>query len=83
MKKGITKKDLENGMKRVNLTLSISEFDDLHLVSEYKKINFTTLACSYVVQAARDEAKRIRKEGYIPEAQRGGNLFDGKGKKRK
>lgn len=78
MKGTVGKKDIEAGNKRVNLTLSIPEFDDLFLVAEHQKISFTSLACSWVVQRSREEAARIRKSGYIPIAQRGGDLFEGK-----
>lgn len=71
----VTKRDLESGRKRVNMSLSIPEFDDLNLVAEYQKIDFTTLAHSWVTVRARDEAGKIRKTDYVPESQRGLNLF--------
>lgn len=65
----------DTGKKRVNITLDLSDFDDLKLVSEYHNIPFTVQACSFVVQSAREEAKKILKSGYIPKAQRGEDLF--------
>lgn len=77
-KPAVTKADLQAGKKRVNLTLSIPEFDDLFLVAEYNKINYTTLANSLVIKETRAEAAKIRKTDYVPIAQRGGNLFENK-----
>ena len=65
----------DTGKKRVNITLDLSDFDDLNIVSEYHGIPFTAQACSFVVQQSREEAKKIRKSGYVSKAQRGESLF--------
>lgn len=73
---GITKKDLESGSKRVNMTLTIREFEELCLCAEYQKIEYTSLSHSWVVQRSRDESAKIRKSGYVPESQRGESFLD-------
>lgn len=84
MRRGtVTGKEIDSGKKRVNLTLSLSEYDDLHLTAEHQNITLTTLACSWVVQRAREEAGKIRKSGYVPKAQRGEDLFSKPKGKRK
>lgn len=82
MKKNVVgRKELESGKKRVGLSLSIEQFDDLFIVAEFMNIPFTTLAQSWVIEKSRDEAKKILISGYIPIAQRGENLFTKKGRK--
>lgn len=81
MKKNVVGyQELYLGKKRVNLTLSLMQFDDLFICAEFKNIPFTTLAQSWVIEKSREEAKKILKNGYIPIAQRDENLFSQKGK---
>ena len=79
-KSALSGRDIDAGRKRINLTLSIEEFNDLLIVAEKQKMEFTTLAGSWVRQRATEESARILKSGYIPIASRGNNLFS-KGKK--
>lgn len=71
----ISKKVIESGKKRINITLDISDFDDLLIVAEKQGMEFTTLAGSWVKQRARDEARAALKSGYVPKASRGDDLF--------
>lgn len=69
----VTKEDLNRGYKRVNITLTIEEFDKLTIISEYKGIDHhTTAAKSLLIPEINKEAKRILvTEKYIPKTQRG------------
>lgn len=72
----VTKKDLIKGVKRVNITLSIQEFDLLNVVSEYNNIEHTTQAKSILMKEVIRESERIiKKEKYVPKAQRGEKLI--------
>jgi hypothetical protein len=82
----ITKQDIEKDFKRVNLSLSIEDAENLFLVAEYNgNQKPTALASAWVKQRASIEAQAVRKTAYVPKAQRGGNLFENvksKGKKK-
>lgn len=66
--------DLMSNRKRVNLSLTMQEYDDLNLVAEHQHLSPTGLASSIVAQACADRARAVLKSGYIPAAQRN-NLF--------
>ncbi|MFA5235082.1 MAG: hypothetical protein WC390_11845 [Sulfurimonas sp.] len=68
----VTKKDLKKGTKRVNITLSIKEFDSLSTIAEFKGIEHTTAAKMLLIPEINKEIKRILvTEKYTPENQRG------------
>jgi hypothetical protein len=72
----VTKSDLKKGVKRVNITLTISEFDKLVLIAEYKGIQATSVAKSLLMPELEKEAKRILvTEKYVPKNQRGLKLL--------
>ena len=71
----ITKDDIERNVKRVNISMSIQEFDNLALCAEFNKMNTGTYAASRLKIMSREESGRIRKSGYVPIAMRGENLF--------
>jgi hypothetical protein len=71
----VTKDDIEKNVKRVNICLSIREFDDLALCAEYNKMPTGTLAASWVKMRSSIESLQIRKSKYVPIAMRGENLF--------
>lgn len=68
----VTKKDIEKKTKRVNLTLTIEEFDSLNLIAEFRGIEHTSAAKMLLIPEMQKEASRILKvEKYVPKAQRG------------
>lgn len=68
----VSKGDIQKGYKRVNITLSIQEFDLLSICAEFDSIEHTTKAKSILMKEVNKEAKRIiEKEKYIPKSQRG------------
>lgn len=72
----VTKADLKKGVKRVNITLTISEFDKLGIIAEYKGIQATSIAKSLLMPELEKEAKRILvTEKYVPKNQRGLKLL--------
>jgi hypothetical protein len=72
----VTKADLKKGVKRVNITLTISEFDKLGIIAEYKGIQATSVAKSLLMPELEKEAKRILvTEKYVPKNQRGLKLL--------
>lgn len=76
MRSNIKKRDFETGMKRVNICLTLSEFDDLNLVAEYNGFSHNgSCARHIVITDLRKKVELIRKIGYVPKAQRGENLF--------
>lgn len=72
----VTKADLKKGVKRVNITLTIAEFDKLGIIAEYKGIQATSVAKSLLMPELEKEAKRILvTEKYVPKNQRGLKLL--------
>lgn len=68
----VTKADLKKGTKRVNITFTISEFDELSIYAEYKGLQATTAAKSLLLPELKKEVHRILKvEKYVPKSQRG------------
>lgn len=74
----VTKNDIKRGIKRLNISLSIKDIDNLKIVSESQKLKPTTLAGSWVALRAKKEASELLKSGYMPKVSRGGNLFSEK-----
>jgi hypothetical protein len=71
-KKTVSKKDIEKRTKRVNLTLSIEEFDKLNLIAEFRGMEHTSIAKMMLIPEINKEATRILKvEKYVPKSQRG------------
>lgn len=71
-KKKVSKKDIQKRTKRVNLTLSIEEFDSLNLIAEFRGIEHTSAAKMLLIPEITKEAERIlKKEHYVPKSQRG------------
>lgn len=77
----VNKNDIRAGRKRVNLCFSIKEFDDLALCSEFEKQSISNYCYVLIMKDTATKAAAIRKSGYIPEAQRGENLFQTKKRK--
>lgn len=75
MRSGVSKKQIIAGVKRVNITLHLKDFDDLNLSAEFAGISPTAQAASFVIQQSRIKAKEIHKSGYVPLSQIGENLF--------
>lgn len=73
----VSAKNLESGIKRVNLTLTIREYEDLIEYSEYMVTAPTVTAHSLLVRSLRKEIAIIRKSGLSRQT----NLFDSKKKK--
>lgn len=74
--KKVTKKDIQKKTKRVNLTLSISDFDKLNLIAEFRGMEHTSIAKMLLIPEIDKEAKRIlEKEHYVPKSQRGIKLL--------
>jgi hypothetical protein len=74
----VIKGDIERGFKRVNLSLSIEDMENLLLVSEFNgDVRPTALASSWVKKRAAIESSLILKGGYVPKASRGINMFEG------
>ena len=71
----VTRQDIERGGKRVNICLSIKEFDDLLLCAEFNGVVPGTIAASWLKMRIRDEAAAVRKSKDVPKAQRGESLF--------
>lgn len=68
----VSKKDLQKSTKRVNLTLSITEFDKLNLIAEFRGMEHTSIAKMLLIPEINKEAKRILTvEKYTPKSQRG------------
>lgn len=68
----VSKADLNRGVKRVNLTLTIEEFDKLAVIAEFKGTEHTTAAKTLLIPEINREAKRILvTEKYVPKNQRG------------
>jgi hypothetical protein len=84
----ITKKTIETGKHRVNISFDISDFENLVYCADALAIAPGTLAQSWVSQRARSEAERLIKTNHIPKDLLTGNLFEkekpkkGKGGKR-
>ena len=74
----INGRDINRGKKRINITLSLREFEDLLTVAEEQGLEFTSIAGSWVKQRARDECAKLLKKGYVPIAARGDDLFSKK-----
>ena len=79
----VSKRDISIDRKRVNLCFSIREFDDLALAAEFEKQSVSNYCYILVMKDTTTKAAAIRKGGYVPEAQRGENLFPKSTKKRK
>lgn len=59
--------DFDSGKKRVNISMHLSDFEDLVLIAESKGIeNPGTVALSILVTEVRKQAKELRKAGYLP-----------------
>jgi len=72
----VTKSDLKKGVKRVNITLTIAQFDLLNIIAEFKGIEHTTAAKSILIPEIQKESKRILTvEKYTPKSQRGIKLL--------
>lgn len=72
----VTKKNIQQDKKRVNLTLSIEEFDLLNLIAEFRSAEHTSVAKTLLMPEVRKEAKRILNvEKYVPKSQRGLKLL--------
>jgi hypothetical protein len=72
----VSKKDLQKSTKRVNLTLSIEEFDKLNLIAEFRGKEHTSIAKMLLIPEINKEAKRILTvEKYVPKSQRGMKLL--------
>lgn len=68
----VTKADLKKGTKRVNITFTITEFDELSIYAEYKGLQATTAAKSLLLPELKKEIHKILKvEKYVPKVQRG------------
>lgn len=74
-KSKVSRDDIRSGRKRVNLCFSIKDFDDLALCSEFEKQSVSNYCYVLIMKDTTTKAAAIRKSGYIPEAQRGENLF--------
>jgi len=72
----VTKKNIREGRKRVMLSFSISEYDDVALCADKAGLQIATLIQSRIKGAFRIEARNIRKGKYVPSWERGGNLFE-------
>jgi len=79
----VSKDDIKADRKRVNLCFTIKEFDDLALSAEFEKMSVSNYCYVLVMKDVATKAATIRKSGYIPESQRGENLFPEQSKKRK
>jgi hypothetical protein len=81
IKSRVTNRDLENGNKRINLSISLSEYDDLLYISKsMANIHPTTVAHIFLADAIKAKCIELRKAGYDP---RQINIFDVKRKGRK
>ena len=78
----VTRQDIERGGKRVNISLSIKEYDDLMLCAEYNNLMPGAIAASWLKMRVRDESAAIRRTKYVPIAQRGESLFETSTKKK-
>lgn len=72
----VSAKNLKSGIKRVHLTLTIPECENLIEYSEYMGIAPTVIAHSLLVRSLRKEIAIIRKNGLPGQT----NLFDSKKK---
>lgn len=61
----IRKVNIETERKRVNISFSLNEFNDLITVSEYRGVMPGTMAHSLLVQELRREATTLKKAGYL------------------
>jgi len=74
MKKKVTGKDYNAGKKRVNVSMNISDYEDLLLISAHRGIDSPgTVALSILTQEVRFIAKDLRKTGFNPGQQ---HLFE-------
>lgn len=63
---------LKAGKKRVNLVLTIQEYDKLSIYAEAKNIPTTTAAKSLLMPKLESEVETLlKKEKYVPKAARG------------
>jgi hypothetical protein len=63
---------IKAGFKRVNLKLSIAEYDKLSIYAEAKNIPATTAAKSLLMPIIEKEVETLlKKEKYVPKAARG------------
>lgn len=68
MNQKVKAKDYNRGKKRVNISIDLSDFEDLVLISKNRGIELPgTTACSILVQEVRREAAALRKAGYNPD----------------
>lgn len=68
MKQKVKAKDYDKGKKRVNISMALSDFEDLLLISKNRGIELPgTTACSILVQEVRKTAAALRKGGYDPD----------------
>jgi hypothetical protein len=74
----VSKDDIRIDRKRVNLCFSIKEFDNLALAAEFEKQSVSNYCYVLVMKDVATKAAAIRKSGYVPEAQRGENIFQKK-----
>lgn len=67
MKSKVKAKDYNEGRKRINLSMELSDFEDLLLIAKYREIKSPgTAALSILVQEIRFIAKDLRKGGFNP-----------------
>jgi len=63
----ISKKDIKAGIKRLNLSLTIDDYESLILVAEYKGIAMPgTMALSILLPEIRKISAVLRKNDLIP-----------------
>lgn len=68
----MNKSVIKAGFKRVNLKLSIAEYDNLAIYAEAKNIPATTAAKSLLMPTLEKEVETLlKKEKYVPKAERG------------
>ena len=68
----MNKSVIKAGFKRVNLKLSIAEYDNLSIYAEAKNIPATTAAKSLLMPILEKEVETLlEKEKYVPKAARG------------
>lgn len=73
MKQKVKAKDYDKGKKRVNLSLNVSDYEDLLLIAAERGIeNPGTVALSILVQEIRYQSKGLKKPGWLPGQE---NLF--------
>jgi len=78
----IKKKEIETGVKRVNMSLLLSDYENLVYCSDSQSLKPGTLAQSWVAQRARKESEALVNAKYVPKKNRSDDLFSAERKEK-